>query len=87
MARQWLKAFSRFPENWPQCTRHEAFFSHHRAIPAAHLSAVSCAPSERLYRMRHRIKRKLRNYLLLLIPAWLLAWITLSLVDLLDAAY
>jgi hypothetical protein len=37
--------------------------------------------------MRHRIRRKLRNYLLLLIPAWLLAWITLSLVDLLDAAY
>jgi hypothetical protein len=42
--------------------------------------------------MRHRTYvgrqlRKLRNYLLLLIPAGLLAWIALWLGDLLYAAY
>jgi hypothetical protein len=37
--------------------------------------------------MRHRTRRKLRNYLLLLIPAWLLALISLWLVDLMDSVY
>ena len=43
-----------------------------------------------LYRMRHRtqvehqVLRKLRNYLLLLIPAGLLAWLTFRLVDAVD---
>src|SRR2546430_1711427 len=44
-------------------------------------------PIGALYRMRHRthVRRQLRNYLLLLIPVGLLAWIALLLGDLLDA--
>jgi len=34
--------------------------------------------------VRHQFLRKLRNYLLLLIPAGLLAWLALRLVDAVD---